>query len=161
MTRGWRWCPGNHPGAAGEVLSHKLGTCSCDTGTRAGHSASSRSLESHGPAAVAKGAGKSPVLVEVAAGCRDRRRWGQQGHPPVGTAAGGGSAAFVHPGLFSMPFFPNGPEPASAPHAGAGDRGRGRWGALTFNSEEDLGIYVEMKFKNSCPGANKSLGMLV
>lgn len=59
------------------------------------------------------------------------------------------------PGYFPCPFSLMDPEPPSAPHAGAGEGGRGRWGALTFNSEEDLGIYAEMEFKNSCPGANR------
>lgn len=59
------------------------------------------------------------------------------------------------PGYFPCPFPLMDPESASASHAGAGEGGRGRWGALTFNSGEDLGIYAEMELKNSCPGANR------
>lgn len=76
--------------------------------------------------------------------------------PPIhGTAAGGGSSSI--PAYFPCLFSPNRLETlVSIPRRSRGEQqGRGRWGALTFNSDEDFRIYTEVEFKNSCPAANQ------
>lgn len=113
-------------GLRGEELIHRLGTCSCDAGTRVGHPSLSQSL------------GQSRRCWKISC-ARGSGRWVPS--PGQGVTGGGGDSRAtlpwdscwwwqrdIHPSrvIFHVFFSLIDLKPLSASHAGAGDKGRGR-----------------------------------